>query len=90
MAQRLIPEATALIYYPLDLSFVVDRMLTRVQPDIFILTETELWPNFLTSCRRRGIRVVVIMGAFLPGHSAVYRRTRFSGKGLLEGLDGWE
>ncbi len=88
MAQRLIPEATALIYYPLDLSFVVDRMLTRVQPDIFILTETELWPNFLTSCRRRGIRVVVINGRISPRSFRRYRRTRFFWKGLLEGLDG--
>jgi len=47
MARRMVPEATAFLYYPLDLSYAVAKMLKRVQPDIFVMTETELWPNFL-------------------------------------------
>lgn len=87
MAQRLISQATALIYYPLDLSWIVAKMLKRVQPDIFIPTETELWPNFLAQCRRKGVRVVMVNGRISPRSFRRYGRTRFFWKGLLAGLD---
>ncbi|SEL95168.1 3-deoxy-D-manno-octulosonic-acid transferase [Syntrophus gentianae] len=88
MAGRLISQATELIYYPLDLPFVVAGMLKRVQPDIFVPTETELWPNFLSQCRKRGIRVVLVNGRISPRSFRRYGRTRFFWKGLLAGLDG--
>jgi len=88
MAQRLISQATALIYYPLDLPFVVKKMLKRVQPDIFVPTETELWPNFLVQCRKRGVRVVLVNGRISPRSFRRYGRTRCFWKGLLENLDG--
>jgi 3-deoxy-D-manno-octulosonic-acid transferase len=88
MARKLVPQATALIYYPLDLPFVVDELLTRVQPDIFVLTETELWPNFLFQCRKREIKVVMINGRISPRSFIRYSRTRFFWKVQLEGLDG--
>ncbi len=88
MAGRLISQATELIYYPLDLPFVVAGMLKRVQPDIFVPTETELWPNFLSQCRKRGIRVVLVNGRISPRSFRRYGRTRFFWKSLLAGLDG--
>ena len=88
MADRLVTEATAHIYYPLDLPFVVARMLRRVRPDVFVPTETELWPNFLTQCRARGVQVVLVNGRISPRSFRRYGRTRFFWKGLLEGLDG--
>jgi len=88
MAQRLVTQATALIYYPLDLPFVVAKMLKRVQPDIFIPTETELWPNFLIQCRGKGVRVVLVNGRISPRSFRRYGRTRFFWKGLLAGLNG--
>jgi len=87
MARRMISEATAFLYYPLDLSYAVARMLKRVRPDIFVMTETELWPNFLVQCRRRGIRAVMINGRISPRSFRRYSRTRFFWKGLLAGLD---
>jgi len=87
MARRMVPEATAFLYYPLDLSYAVAKMLKRVQPDIFVMTETELWPNFLAQCRRRGIRAIMINGRISPRSFRRYSRTRFFWKGLLAGLD---
>ncbi len=88
MARRLVPEATALIYYPLDLRSVVKKMLSRVKPDIFIPVETELWPNFLTQCRKGKIPVVLVNGRISPRSFRRYGRTRFFWKGILARLDG--
>ncbi|MCU0581379.1 MAG: hypothetical protein MUF26_02865, partial [Syntrophales bacterium] len=60
MAEKLIPEATALIYFPLDLPFVVKKLIRLVRPSVFVPVETELWPNFLRACRSMGIKVVMV------------------------------
>jgi 3-deoxy-D-manno-octulosonic-acid transferase len=87
MARRLVPEATAIIYYPLDLPPVVRKMICLVHPDIFVLTETELWPNFLRACRDRGINVVMVNGRLSPRSFKKYYRTRFFWKEILKNID---
>ena len=46
-------------YWPLDLSWCVAESLERVEPDAVLLVELEVWPNYLLSCRERGIPVAV-------------------------------
>lgn len=87
-AQRLVRDASAIIYYPLDFPWSVDRVLNRVQPDVFVLVETELWPNFLRSCRRRGVKVLMVNGRISPRSYRGYRATRFFWRRVLGNLDG--
>ncbi|MFH1080678.1 MAG: 3-deoxy-D-manno-octulosonic acid transferase [Pseudomonadota bacterium] len=87
MARRLVPEATVIIYYPLDIPFVVRKLIRMVRPDIFVLTETELWPNFLQACRGQGIKVVMVNGRLSPRSFNKYYHTRFFWKGILRGID---
>jgi len=87
MARRLVPEATAIIYYPLDLPHVVRKLIRLVRPDIFVLTETELWPNFLRACRDQGIDVVMVNGRLSPRSFNKYYRTRFFWKEILKDID---
>ena len=49
-------------YFPLDLPFVVRRTLAVVKPRLFIMMETELWPNLLRECRRAGVKTVLVNG----------------------------
>jgi 3-deoxy-D-manno-octulosonic-acid transferase len=49
-------------YFPLDIPRAVKRTLDRVRPRLVIITETEIWPNFLRECRRRNIPVMMING----------------------------
>ncbi len=83
MARHLIADADAFIYFPLDLPFAVNRMLNQVGPDLFVLVETELWPNFLAACRRRGIGVLLANGRISPRSFKKYYRTRFFWKRAL-------
>ncbi len=69
-----------LIRYPLDFSQAVVRVLDRLRPDVVVLMELEIWPNFLIHCRRRGVPVMLINGR-LSDYS--YQRYRMP---VLRGL----
>ncbi|HYO09779.1 MAG TPA: 3-deoxy-D-manno-octulosonic acid transferase [Tepidisphaeraceae bacterium] len=47
------------IRYPLDFSGAVNRVLDNVRPDVVVLMELEVWPNFTQRCQERGIPVVL-------------------------------
>jgi 3-deoxy-D-manno-octulosonic-acid transferase len=52
----------AVIYFPFDLPFVIERVLGRLNPAVYVMVETELWPNVLAMAKRSGIKAVVVNG----------------------------
>ncbi len=46
-------------YLPYDLPWAAGRFLDHVQPRLGIIMETELWPNHIHQCSKRGIAVVL-------------------------------
>ena len=46
-------------YLPYDLPCAAARFLDRVQPTLAVIMETELWPNHIDQCARRGIPVAL-------------------------------
>lgn len=87
MAHRLVPEATAIIYFPIDIPYVVRKIIRLIRPDIFVLTETELWPNFLRACREQGIGAVMVNGRISPRSFKKYHITRFFWRHILGYVD---
>ena len=63
-------------YFPIDLPWCVRRVLDRIAPEIVIIAETEIWPNFLRECRIRGIRVMMINGRISDRSFNRYRLVR--------------
>lgn len=47
-------------YAPYDLPWVVRRFLDTVRPKLVLFMETELWPNQILECRRRGTPMLFI------------------------------
>jgi 3-deoxy-D-manno-octulosonic-acid transferase len=47
-------------YFPLDLSWVVDKVLRTINPVCIILVELEVWPNFLIEAAKKHIPVVLL------------------------------
>jgi len=87
MAKKFIKGASAFIYFPLDIWSVVTRMIKMADPDIFVLVETELWPNFLNVCRNRRIKTLMVNGRISPRSCRRYRLTKLLWKGVLKDLD---
>jgi 3-deoxy-D-manno-octulosonic-acid transferase len=64
------------LYFPVDLPGPVNRTLDRLRPDLVIIAETEIWPNFLRLCRRRGVPVMMINGRISDKSLSGYRSLR--------------
>ncbi len=73
MAKRIIPEADSIIFFPLDLPLLSRRVIARIRPTLFVLVETELWPNFLFSCRDLAIPVMMVNGRISDKSVGNYR-----------------
>lgn len=86
MAQRLVKDAAAFIYFPLDIPGVVHKMIRLVKPDAFTIVETELWPNFLKSCNKNHSKVLMVNGRISPRSYGKYLLTKFFWKKILANL----
>jgi 3-deoxy-D-manno-octulosonic-acid transferase len=53
-------------FFPFDFSWSVRNSLHAVAPQLMVLAEAELWPNFLMAARRQGVPVAVINGRMSP------------------------
>jgi len=62
MAAKVCRDADAIFYFPLDILPAVERALQRARPDLVLLVQSELWPNFISAARRRGIPTMVVNG----------------------------
>ncbi len=54
------------VWLPWDTPAAVHRFLQHFAPAIGILVETELWPNLLAACRRRGLPVALVNARMNP------------------------
>ena len=64
------------IYFPLDFPGAVRRCLDRIRPDLIVVAETEIWPNFMRECDRRKIPVFMVNGRISDRSYKHYRLTR--------------
>ncbi len=57
--QALFGDRVLHCYLPYDLPWAAARFLDRIRPKLAVVMETELWPNHIHQCARRGIPVVL-------------------------------
>lgn len=56
------PQGTKVVYLPFDIGFILRRCISRIKPEIFIVIETELWPNIFKAMASKGTPVVILNG----------------------------
>lgn len=76
-ASELWKDRHRVVRYPLDFSWAVSRFLKTIQPDVVVLVELEVWPNFTAECQRRDIPVCVVNGRLTERS---FRRYRMVGR----------
>jgi 3-deoxy-D-manno-octulosonic-acid transferase len=62
VARRNVQDVDAVFYLPLDLAFIVRRTLRLVKPRLFVMMETEIWPNLLRQCKRMDVATIMVNG----------------------------
>jgi 3-deoxy-D-manno-octulosonic-acid transferase len=84
---RSVSDADAVFYYPFDFTFIVRRTLNLVKPRLFLMVETEIWPNLLRECQRRKIRTALVNGRISPRSFPRYRIVRPFMRRVLRDID---
>ncbi|MCK6263272.1 lipid IV(A) 3-deoxy-D-manno-octulosonic acid transferase [Vibrio sp. ZSDE26] len=63
-------------YMPIDFSWCINRFLKIIQPDLFIIVETEIWPNTLHNVSKHNVPIVLINGRLSEKSEANYKKFR--------------
>lgn len=72
--QATLSDSVFHVYAPYDLPDVVARFLKRVRPSLYLVMETELWPNTLAACARRNIPTLLVNGRLSEKSARGYAR----------------
>ena len=73
-------------YLPYDLPHAVQMFLRRINPRLLVILETEIWPNLLYHCKRRGVPAILVNARLSAASYRGYlglRRFSASAVGLL-------
>ena len=86
-ARKLFSPKRKTFRFPFDFSWAVRRAFGRLRPDLVVLMEGEIWPNFLARANRLDVPVVLVNGRMsrdkgYPG----YKRVRWFTKRLFNRL----
>lgn len=82
-ARHHLKQADGIIYFPYDYFFIVKSIIGAINPRVFIMLETEIWPNFLRELSRRNIPVVMISGRISERSFRNYKLFSFFFKKVL-------
>lgn len=87
LAKRLFAGSAIIIYFPLDLGFIVKKIVDKIRPRIYIMVETEIWPNVIRELSSRSIPSILINGRLSDRSFGKYKLVRRFLKATLERIN---
>ena len=73
-------------YFPFDFWGSILRVLSKIDPDLVILVETDLWPGFISMAAGRGVPVVLANARLSSGAHRGYCRLKWIFGRMFSGL----
>ncbi|MDP8229633.1 MAG: 3-deoxy-D-manno-octulosonic acid transferase [Candidatus Gorgyraea atricola] len=70
-------------YLPFDLSFITNKVVKIIKPELFLCLETELWPNLISSLYRFNAKIILVNGRISNRSYIGYKRIRLIVSRLL-------
>lgn len=87
IARTRIRGVDAVFFFPFDVPLFINRTLRLVKPRLFVMVETELWPNLLRACRRQGVKTMLVNGRISARSYPRYRFIRGFFRTVLANVD---
>ena len=87
MANKIINDADKIVYFPLDLSFIVKKALKAINPDLIVIMETELWPNFIKEAKKTNSKIMFANGRISDKSFKFYKYLGPILKDMLKQID---
>jgi len=69
-------DVLATLLLPWDRARPLGRWLDHLRPDLFVVMETEIWPNLYRACSRLGVPLCIANGRIYPADAGKYRLAR--------------
>jgi len=85
--KRLKDNVDYILPMPLDFWWSVRRMIKNINPAIFILVETDIWPALISSLKKRRVKTILVNGRLSPHSGKSYRKWGFLIKRVLQMLE---
>ncbi len=84
IAGKLLSEAVdTVFFFPYDLYFSVKSVVRKIDPELVVIVESDIWPNFLFEMKNRAVPVVLVNARLSDRSFKRYRQFSFIIKKLL-------
>lgn len=83
IARSIAVEGDVVFYLPLDVSFIVRSVVDLINPCLFIIAETEIWPNLITYVNKRDIPIISVNSRISDKSFNSYKLIKFLLQGIL-------
>lgn len=77
MATEKLKDVDDIFFVPLDFRVIVRKFFRYLKPDIFVLAESEFWPNLLLEANRTTKGVLLVNGRISSRSFSRYQKMRF-------------
>ena len=62
IATKIVEGADSIVFLPFDLPWLSKSIVKKIRPALFIIVETELWPNLLHYLHKNDIKIIMVNG----------------------------
>ncbi len=83
VAKNIYGNKADIIFLPFDITFLVKRIIKRINPKIFIAIETEIWPNLFYQLYKKKIPIVILNGRISDKAYKRYKKIKFITEKIL-------
>lgn len=80
-------KVRVLLPMPLDFWWSVRRVVNYINPSIFILVETDIWPGLIFNLKKRGFKTILINGRISPRTFSSYKRFGFLVRRIFSAIE---
>jgi 3-deoxy-D-manno-octulosonic-acid transferase len=86
VAKEKLKDADQIFFLPLDFTRVVRKFFRILKPEVFVLAESEFWPNLLREAKRQTRGVILVNGRISQRSFKRLSRLNFFTKRLLNNI----
>ena len=81
--KKYVNVADYITYFPFDIEPAVKSFLTKLNPSVVLIAETEIWPTFAYDCKKMGIPLFTINGRISDSTYNAYKHLQIFFKPIL-------
>lgn len=86
LVRRTFNDTVTHVYLPYDLPWCINNFLGKIRPQQVIIMETELWPNLLHICNKRGMQIVIANARLSDKSFNNYRKIKWLMSDILNNV----